>query len=399
MKDRHRRQSGRGRARMEGTLAMGRARALAILSLSIAGVVISSYLIYADHRLGRDPAWESLCTVSERFDCNAAIRSPYSSIFGVPLSVLAACFYMLTALLAAVDLWAPRRTWPRSPAILLLLGSSIACVWSVGLAGVSAFAVRSWCLLCIALYVVNFCMLLVAVSALRATKETIRFSLSSERARLTKHPFPAVACVIVASVVLVAVRNNRSESARLSVACEEAALAAREGRPLELVVYSDFQCPHCKALDASLRQLRRRPLVRIVQEPYPLDQACNPHARITRHPGACLQALASLCADEQGRGQAFNDRLFDEGAKERATLAASAASLGIDRGRFEACLQSPAVAARLRDVIDGAAARQVRATPTLFVNGRRHDGAVRPSDLSCLLSVPDRPSRNTVPPR
>jgi uncharacterized membrane protein len=235
---------------MEGTLAMGRARALAILSLSIAGVVISSYLIYADHRLGRDPAWESLCTVSERFDCNAAIRSPYSSIFGVPLSVLAACFYMLTALLAAVDLWAPRRTWPRSPAILLLLGSSIACVWSVGLAGVSAFAVRSWCLLCIALYVVNFCMLLVAVSALRATKETIRFSLSSERARLTKHPFPAVACVIVASVVLVAVRNNRSESARLSVACEEAALAAREGRPLELVVYSDFQCPHCKALDS-----------------------------------------------------------------------------------------------------------------------------------------------------
>ena len=167
----------------------------------------------------------------------------------------------------------------------------------------------------------------------------------------------------------------------------------------ELVVYSDFQCPHCKALDASLRQLRRRPLIRIVQEPYPLDQTCNPHARITKHPGACLQALASLCADEQGRGQTLNDRLFDEGAKERAALIASAASLGIDRGRFEDCLQSPAVAARLRDVIDGAAARQVRATPTLFVNGRRHDGAVRPSDLSCLLSVPDRPSRNTVPPR
>lgn len=378
---------------------MGRARTLAILGLSIAGVVISSYLIYAGHRLGRDPAWESVCTVSERFDCNAAIRSPYSSVFGVPLSVLGACFYMLTALLAVVDLWAPRRTWPRSPAILVLLGSSIACALSVGLATVSALVVRSWCLLCIGLYIVNFCMLFVSVSALRATKETIRFALWSERARLAKHPFPAIAWVIAASALLVAVHDNRSESSRLSVACEEVALAVREGRPLELVVYSDFQCPHCKALDASLRQLRRRPLIRIVQEPYPLDQTCNPHARITKHPGACLQALASLCADEQGRGQTLNDRLFDEGAKERAALIASAASLGIDRGRFEDCLQSPAVAARLRDVIDGAAARQVRATPTLFVNGRRHDGAVRPSDLSCLLSVPDRPARNTMPPR
>lgn len=70
-------------------------------------------------------------------------------------------------------------------------------------------------------------------------------------------------------------------------------------------------------------------------------------------------------------------------------------ALSVVKGRFEACLQSPAVATQLRERIDDAAARNVRATPTLFVNGRRHVGAVRPSDLSCLLSVGDRPSKKS----
>lgn len=376
---------------------MGRAQALAIFVFSAAGLAVSSYLTYVRFRIQTDPSWESICAVSERFDCTNAILSPYASVVGVPLSALGACFYIFTGLLAAMELWGPRRTWPRSSALVLVLGSAAACVVSLELAAVSAFVLRSWCFFCISLYVVNVVILFLASSAFRATTETLSAALVAERQRLGGPPILVVVTLVFALGLPFVVHRIYSESERHSTICETVALAAREGRDVELVVYSDYQCRHCKVLDASLRQVRARPGLRIAQEHYPLDQTCNRFARATRHPGACLQALAVLCADDQGEGQPFSDRLFDDGTKDRTALVQLADSLGLDRDRFAACLQSPAAMERLRSDIEGAAARDVRATPTVFINGRRQVGAVRPADLRCLNSVGEHPSSTVAP--
>lgn len=397
MKDRNRRRSGRRRAGVDRTVPMRRAQAWAILGLSAAGLIVSSYLTYARYRVQGDPAWESVCATSERFDCTAAILSPHASVAGLPLSILGAWFYILTGLLAAMELWGHRRTWPRSSALVLVLGSSVACLVSLELAAVSAFVLRSWCLFCVSLYVVNFLMLLLAASAFRATTETLSSALVAERERLNRPSFRVVAGTVVALGLPFVVYYIYAKSAHVSVVCDAVALAGREGRDVQLVVYSDYQCPPCKALDASLRQVRARPGLRIALEHYPLDQACNPHARATRHSGACLQALAVVCAEEQSRGQVLSDRLFDDGTKDQVGLIHLAGLLGLDRNRFERCLQSPAAATRLREDIDSAAARDVRATPTLFIDGHRQVGAMSPSDLRCLSSVGDHLSANLLP--
>ena len=57
-----------------------------------------------------------------------------------------------------------------------------------------------------------------------------------------------------------------------------------------------------------------------------------------RHPGACLQARAAICASAQGREPDFTDRLYDSGVADREALVALAASLGLDRAAFALCL-------------------------------------------------------------
>jgi predicted DsbA family dithiol-disulfide isomerase len=108
---------------------------------------------------------------------------------------------------------------------------------------------------------------------------------------------------------------------------------------------------------------------------------------MTKHPGACFQAKAALCAETQERGPPFSDRLFDEGLTAYAPIAGLARSLGLDVEVFDRCLGVQDTAERLRQSIDEANAAGVRATPTLFANGQRHVGRLGPNDLRCLMSA------------
>jgi len=87
-------------------------------------------------------------------------------------------------------------------------------------------------------------------------------------------------------------------------------------------------------------------------------------------------AEASQCAAEQGQFWQYYDRLFkdqtklnDDGLKE------SAAALGMDTGRFNACFDTHKYKDRVEaDIKDGNEAG-VSGTPAFFINGRMLSGA------------------------
>jgi protein-disulfide isomerase len=151
------------------------------------------------------------------------------------------------------------------------------------------------------------------------------------------------------------------------------------GAPITIIEFSDFQCPFCSRVNPSLAQAKEiyGDKVRFVFRQFPLNI----------HPQAPKAAEASLCANEQGKFWEMHDTLFaDQQKLAVADLKASAAKLGLDSAKFDACLDGGAMAQIVsRDMADGMAAG-VSGTPALFVNGRFINGAVPFEELARVIN-------------
>ena len=149
-----------------------------------------------------------------------------------------------------------------------------------------------------------------------------------------------------------------------------------------LVGYQDFLCPYCRRLRPVMRRLREVLGDRLI---YVFRHFPNERA----NPGANLAARASEAASLQGRFFEMHDAIFDQELPiGRTELLRLAAAVGLDPSRFEGDLDSEPVRAPVeRDIEDGRE-NGVTATPTLFVDGLRYDGAW---DYHSMLEALERP--------
>jgi len=142
-----------------------------------------------------------------------------------------------------------------------------------------------------------------------------------------------------------------------------------ERAPVTMVVFSDFQCEGCASAQETVAQLLRDypEQVRLVYRHFPMDQI---------HPRARPAAVASVCAEQQGRFWEYHDRLYRNQARLAASdLVAVASELGLDNRAFLSCMNSKEAAARVQKDVDQAILSGVSSAPTFFVNGRPLAGA------------------------
>jgi protein-disulfide isomerase len=129
-----------------------------------------------------------------------------------------------------------------------------------------------------------------------------------------------------------------------------------------VIVYGDYECPFCAAVEVRLRAL---PL-RVAFRHFPVRAS---------HPRALPAAHAAEAAAAQGAFWAMHDALFDDqGRLEDPHLWERAERLGLDVARFEADRRSPQVAERVREQFRGGVRAGVATTPTVFLEGRRYSG-------------------------
>ena len=137
-----------------------------------------------------------------------------------------------------------------------------------------------------------------------------------------------------------------------------------------VIVYGDYECPFCAALEARLHELE----LRVTFRHFPVRAS---------HPRAQAAALAAEAAALQGAFWPFHDALFaDQGRLEDPHLWARAEALGLDLGRFDADRRSDAVAARVREDFRGGIRAGVATTPTAFLDGVAYPGRIPPEALS-----------------
>jgi protein-disulfide isomerase len=121
-----------------------------------------------------------------------------------------------------------------------------------------------------------------------------------------------------------------------------------------VIVYADFECPYCAALEPRLRGLP----VAVVFRHFPVRSS---------HPRAWAASCAAEAAGRQGRFWEMHDLLFgDQGRLEDPHLWSRAERLGLDLERFDADRRGDGVRDRVKRDFQSGVRGGVVTTPTLF---------------------------------
>ncbi len=124
--------------------------------------------------------------------------------------------------------------------------------------------------------------------------------------------------------------------------------------PVKLIEFSDFECPFCKRFHVTIQRLMdeygRNGKVAWVYRHFPLDSL---------HSKARKEAQAAECANELGGNKAFwrfTDKLFEVTPSNNRTdlglLPQLAEQVGLDRAKFEACLEGDMRGGKYADHIE-----------------------------------------------
>lgn len=143
-----------------------------------------------------------------------------------------------------------------------------------------------------------------------------------------------------------------------------------ENPPIQIVEFSDLECPHCKAAQPIVEKLITDfPQVRFTFQQFPLPA--------TIHPWAMKAAQYADCAGQMDKNAFWKyvDAIFDnQGGIALATaddkLKELATADGLNAEKIAACAASPETDARVRKSMELGQSLDVNQTPTIFINGR-----------------------------
>jgi protein-disulfide isomerase/uncharacterized membrane protein len=366
--------------------AMRKSWLLLIILLAIAGMLVSGYslkLYYQVQSVGFDQP--SFCNFSPTMNCEVVQASAYASLAGLPVSGLGLCFYIFIFIMALAAWIVP--TAAHSIANFGWLMGLGTFLYSAFLAYVSATILRVWCPTCIVMYAVNFLVWMAWWWGGHVHPARVLSHLST----LWKW---SLGFVVVVGVGAVFMLSKSQAMQRVTPAQLKDALYAFQrgsvytlptdwtnhpmwGNPnakITIVEFSDFECPFCRvaALNFLPTLIDYQDKVRLVFVNYPLDQSCNKNVQMPMHQHACQAAVGAMCAYSQGQFWGFSEELFRNQRRiSREVMLQLAEKHRLDLPKFTQCLDAQESLPMVTRDIDIGEAAQVRATPSIFVNGRQ----------------------------
>jgi protein-disulfide isomerase len=196
----------------------------------------------------------------------------------------------------------------------------------------------------------------------------------------------AMYTMVLCALLLTGMTANREFNSKLAstngVAIKDWQSYAKNGNAvggtrdaLTLVIFSDYECPFCRSLNAQVDSLIiRRPQTRIVIRNFPLPG----------HPQAMPAARASVCAAEQNKFWEYNDALFAAAARsELRGYDGIASALHLNAEIFQACMASNRPDRIIEQDVAAGKRLGVEGTPGLLLNEKLYRGL--PNDLDALV--------------
>ena len=349
--------------------------------MTIAALGVSGYLLVVSLDQQRLPVG---CGAGS--GCAAVLASRWSSIFGIPVSYLAAVVYLGVFLVT----WFADKKRPsevQRSAWSLLLGLAVviagAAAWFIALQIGVVHAVCPWCMaghllgLGIAILILWQAPLGRGNSIRQAAQTVEAADRSTEPAVASIPPRRAagVFCIGIAAVGLLMAAQwlvdaptgrtirlppgvnadsgpgpNRRVAVidgKLEVAPHDLPVLGSADSPKLLIVMFDYCCPHCRAAHGYLIRIRQTfdSELGVLLLPMPMDHKCNPAVRETepRFEHACELARLALAvwrADRSAFAQ-FDEWLFEPETPRDPAAARRKAEEAVGAAALEAALRDP----------------------------------------------------------
>lgn len=144
-----------------------------------------------------------------------------------------------------------------------------------------------------------------------------------------------------------------------------------------IVEFSDFECPFCRMVQPTLKQLLNvyDGKIRLVFKHLPSEG----------HQHSMQAARAAICAAEQDRFWQYHDAVFASADRSPGALRTLAQNLGLATDRFQTCLSSQQSLTQV--VRDAGDARNlgINSTPSFVINGRIVSGAISLTEFRRII--------------
>lgn len=338
-----------------------------------------------------------LCNTDGFLNCDTAAQSGFATLAGIPISVLGVAFY---AAILAVIFFGALKSSPKTPSThdkpapfsapaltLTLYGLSV--LYSLFLLGVSLFILQSVCPFCALLYICNIGGFAAAWMWYGHKPHHALLDQLRHLSGLFKTWAPPVfvGCFIVALLASLSIRQLSIDAQQVEHARQQEIRDARKpieqdqyrashspglgpkDAPVVLVEFSSFTCPHCAQFSGVLTELLRNypEQVRVEFRHFPASQ----------QPDSNAAARAGVCAHEQQKFWLLHDLMFSRApALAEPNILSYATEAGLNADQLQTCMNSELARRIVNADIHAAQALNIQGTPTLFINGRRFDGAV-----------------------
>lgn len=281
---------------------------------SLLGALVSGFLTIAKFRsaVQCDESLLSACQIGKWFDCNTVLTSPWSIIYSIPISVYATAFYLAGLCLAT---WLLRSTSGqlRATRPLLLAHAWMGVLVTLPLAWYAFFSLRSFCIFCVLIYLINIVLLLSAwMMNVRGPFAGLAELVAARIPRRTSTALTAILLFSAALAVQTAVYLRKAANAEVETHCikrggrlPNPALVLGTDKPeAEIALFIDFACPACRSEYTQWRQdvEAASNRYRLSLYHYPRAAECNRGTSFNPnsvHHHACRAARALECAKLQ----------------------------------------------------------------------------------------------------
>lgn len=165
--------------------------------------------------------------------------------------------------------------------------------------------------------------------------------------------------------------ENRDSFPTIKISKDDDPILGNPDAPISIIEFSDYQCPYCarfyfETLPLLEEQYIEKGIVNFIYRDFPIQNS---------HPNAMVAAIASECADDQGKFWEYHDMLFDQQSTWRSletnlaisTFKQFALNLGLKQESFDSCLDSGKYFDEVnKDLADGRS-NKISGTPAFFI--------------------------------
>jgi len=158
-----------------------------------------------------------------------------------------------------------------------------------------------------------------------------------------------------------------------------------QNAPVTIIEYSDFQCPFCGKFFKETESVLREKYIKTGKVKF----IYRNFAFLGQE--SFWAANAARCAGEQGKFWQYHDYLYsnqsgeNQGAFSKDNLKSFAAALGLDKEKFNSCLDSEKYTDLIQKETEAGGRSGVQGTPANFINGTLYPGALPAATFTQII--------------